>query len=456
MTSPSYGSQSAALRTFDIQETPDLLPSGGPDSDASPAANLRSLPTSAFESLRAADPQIAAILAAEVDRVRHGIQLTASENFTSPAVRAVLGSTLGDKHAEGYPGRRYYGGCEYLDQAEELGRARACELFGAAHANLQPHSGTLANLAAHAALLVPGDTVLAMSPRHGGHFTHGSSRNFSGKWFQTIGYGVRRADELIDYDEVRDLAREHQPKLIVCGATAYTRLIDFAAFREIADEVGAYLLVDAAQFSGLVAGGAVPSPVPFADVVACTSHKSLRGPRGGMILSTAELARRIDNAVFPFLQGAPLMHCVAAKTVALGEAADPTFGYYVQKVLANAAALADGLQQAGLRLVAGGTDTHMVLVDLGPDGVTGAEAEQHCRDAGMLLTKHVLPFDHRPPEQASGLRLGTLAATTQGMTEADLTTAASLIVRAIHGSDPAGVRAEVTDLASCYPFYPEV
>jgi glycine hydroxymethyltransferase len=366
----------------------------------------------------------------------------------------VLGSTLGDKHAEGYPGRRYYGGCEFLDQAEELGRSRACELFGAAHANLQPHSGTLANLAGHAALLVPGDTVLAMSPRYGGHFTHGSGRNFSGKWFHTIGYGVRARDERIDYDEVRDLAREHQPKMIVCGATAYTRLIDFAVFREIADEVGAYLLVDAAQISGLVAGRAVPSPVPYADVVSGTSHKSLRGPRGGMLLSTAQLARRIDNAVFPFLQGAPLMHCVAAKTVALGEAADPSFGYYVQRVLANATALAKGLEKAGMRLVTGGTDTHMVLLDLGADGITGAEAEQRCRDAGILLTKHVLPFDHRPPEAASGLRLGTLAVTTQGMTEDDMVTAADLIVRAIEGTDPEAVEDEVTELSSRYPLYP--
>jgi glycine hydroxymethyltransferase len=406
-----------------------------------------------FEVLRATDPQIADILFREVDRVRHGIQLTASENYSSPAVRAVLGSTLGDKHAEGYPGRRFYGGCEFLDQAEELGRVRACELFGAQHANLQPHSGTLANLAAHAALLVPGDTVLAMSPRYGGHFTHGSGRNFSGKWFQTVGYGVRPRDEQIDYDEVRDLAREHQPKLIVCGATAYTRLIDYAAFREIADEVGAYLLVDAAQIIGLVAAHAVPSPVPYADVVSFTSHKSLRGPRGGILLCTAELARRIDNAVFPFLQGAPLMNCVAAKTVALGEAADMEFAYYAQRVLANAGALASGLEAAGLRLVAGGTETHMVLLDLGPEGISGAEAEQRCRDAGILLTKHVLPFDRHPPEKASGLRLGTLAITTQGMTVDDMATAAKLIVRAIEGADPTTLAADVAALAARYPLY---
>ncbi|MFI5960427.1 serine hydroxymethyltransferase [Cryptosporangium sp. NPDC051539] len=406
-----------------------------------------------FDALRSADPRIADLLYGEYDRVRHAIQLTASENFTSPAVRAVLGSTLGDKHAEGYPGRRYYGGCEFLDQAEELGRTRARELFGAEHANLQPHSGTLANLAAFAALLVPGDTVLAMEPRYGGHFTSGSSRNFSGKWFRTVGYGVRRSDERIDYDQVRDLAAEHLPKLIVCGPTAYTRLIDFAAFREIADEVGAYFLVDAAQISGLVAGRAMPSPIPYADVVTCTSHKSLRGPRGGLILCTRALSRRIDNAVFPFLQGAPQMNNVAAKAVALGEAADADFVDYAQNVLTNASALACGLEAAGLRLVADGTDNHMVLVDLGDAGITGAEAEQRCRDAGILLTKHVLPFDHRLPEHGSGLRLGTLAATTQGMTEADMFTAAELIVRAIRGADPVALRNDVADLAEQYPCY---
>ncbi|EXG80583.1 serine hydroxymethyltransferase [Cryptosporangium arvum] len=404
-----------------------------------------------LDGLRSADPEVAEILTAEYDRVRHGVQLTASENFTSAAVRAVLGSTLGDKHAEGYPGRRYYGGCEFIDQAEELGRARACALFGAEHANLQPHSGTLANLAAFAALLVPGDTVLAMEPRYGGHFTSGSSRNFSGKWFHTVGYGVRRSDERLDYDEIRDLARQHLPKLIVCGPTAYTRLIDYAAFREIADEVGAYFLVDAAQISGLVAGRAVPSPVPYADVVTTTSHKSLRGPRGGIVLCTRALARRVDNAVFPFLQGAPQMNNVAAKTVALGEAGELAFVDYAQRVLANASALADGLESAGLRLVTGGTDNHMVLVDLGDAQVSGAEAEQRCRDVGILLTKHVLPFDHRLPEEASGLRLGTLASTTQGMTEADMEFAAELIVRAIRGEQ--GVGDDVADLAARYPCY---
>jgi len=407
----------------------------------------------AVDVLRSADPEVAEILGAEYDRVGHAVQLTASENFTSPAVRATLGSTLGDKHAEGYPGRRYYGGCEFLDQVEDLGRSRACALFGAEHANLQPNSGTLANLAAYAALLVPGDTVLAMEPRYGGHFTSGSSRNFSGKWFHTIGYGVRRDDERIDYDEVRDLALAHQPKLIVCGPTAYTRLVDYAAFREIADEAGAYLLVDAAQIGGLVAGRAVPSPVPYADVVTATSHKSLRGPRGGFILCTRQLARRIDNAVFPFLQGAPLMHCVAAKTVAFGEAGELSFVDYTQRVLDNAAALADGLESAGLRLVAGGTDNHMVLVDLGDSQVTGAEAEQRCRDVGILLNKHLLPFDPRTTEQTSGLRLGVLAATTQGMTEADMELAADLIVRAIRGDDPMGVRDEAADLAVRYPCY---
>src|SRR5919112_2024651 len=281
-----------------------------------------------FAALRAEDPEIADVVLAELERVRGGLQLIASENLTSPAVLAALGSTLTNKYAEGYPGRRYYGGCAQVERAEEIGIARAKELFGAAHANLQPHSGAGANLAAYAALLQPGDTVLAMDLPHGGHLTHGSKVNFSGRWFATVGYTVRRDTELIDYDEVRDLALAHRPKMIICGATAYPRLIDFARFREIADEAGAYLMVDAAHVIGLVAGRAVPSPVPHADVVTCTTHKVLRGPRGGMILCRAELAPRIDKAVFPFTQGGPLMHAVAAKAVALKEAALPGFQAY--------------------------------------------------------------------------------------------------------------------------------
>src|SRR5688572_30421615 len=293
-----------------------------------------------FAALRAADPEIADVVLGELGRVRSGLQLIASENLTSPAVLAVLGSTLTNKYAEGYPGHRYYGGCGEVDRAETLGIERAKALFGAEHANVQPHSGASANLAAYAALLMPGDTVLAMELPHGGHLTHGSKVNFSGKWFNTVGYPVRREDELIDYDEVRDLARTHRPAMIICGATAYPRLIDFARFREIADEVGAYLMVDAAHFIGLVAGGAIPSPVPHADVVCFTTHKVLRGPRGGMILCREELASRIDKAVFPFTQGGPLMHAVAAKAVALREAARPEFREYARQVVKNAQALA--------------------------------------------------------------------------------------------------------------------
>src|SRR5690348_13056238 len=296
-----------------------------------------------FDALQAEDPEIAGVVLGELDRLRSGLQLIASENFTSPAVLAALGSTLSNKYAEGYPGRRYYGGCQVVDQAEEIGIARAKELFGAEHANLQPHSGASASLAAYAAICQPGDTVLARSLPHGGHLTHGSKVNFSGKWFTMVSYGVRRDTELIDYDEVRDLAREHRPKMIICGATAYPSLIDFARFREIADEVGAWLLVDAAHFIGLVAGGAIPSPVPYADVVTFTTHKVLRGPRGGMIVCREELATKIDKAVFPFTQGGPLMHSVAAKAVALKEAMRPEYRAYARQVIANAKALAAAL-----------------------------------------------------------------------------------------------------------------
>jgi glycine hydroxymethyltransferase len=292
-----------------------------------------------FAALNRQDPEIATVLLDELDRQREGLQLIASENFTSPAVLAALGSTLSNKYAEGYPGKRYYGGCSEVDKAENIGIERAKALFGADHANLQPHSGASANIAAYAAFLVPGDTVLAMSLPHGGHLTHGSKVNFSGKWFNTVSYGVREDTELIDYDQVRELAREHRPKMIICGATAYTRLIDFAAFREIADEVGAILMVDAAHFIGLVAGKAIPTPVPFADVVCFTTHKVLRGPRGGMILCKEEHAAKIDKAVFPFMQGGPLMHAVAAKAVALREAASPEYQTYAKQVIAKRAAM---------------------------------------------------------------------------------------------------------------------
>jgi glycine hydroxymethyltransferase len=410
-----------------------------------------------FDALQAEDPDIAAVVLEELDRLRSGLQLIASENFTSPAVLAALGSTLSNKYAEGYPGRRYYGGCEVVDRAEEIGIARAKELFGAAHANLQPHSGASANLAAYAALCEPGDTVLAMSLPHGGHLTHGSKVNFSGKWFSIVPYGVREDDELIDYDEVRDLALEHQPKMIICGATAYPRLIEFDKFRAIADEVGAWLVVDAAHFIGLVAGKAIPSPVPYADVVTFTTHKVLRGPRGGMILCTEELAPRIDKAVFPFTQGGPLMHAVAAKAVALREAATPEYQAYARQVVLNAQTLAEGLAAEGMRPVSGGTDTHLALIDLREAGVTGKDAEARCGEAGIVLNKNAIPFDPQPPAVASGIRVGTPAVTTQGMTEGEMKEVAALMARAVRDSDGSGaadIRAAVGALVARHPAYP--
>ncbi|WP_433529682.1 serine hydroxymethyltransferase [Micromonospora sp. CA-263727] len=415
-----------------------------------------------FEQLSTGDPEIAEVVLGELDRLRGGLQLIASENLTSPAVLAALGSTLTNKYAEGYPGRRYYGGCAQVDRAEEIGIERAKDLFGAEHANLQPHSGASANLAAYAALVQPGDTVLAMELPHGGHLTHGSRVNFSGRWFQTVGYTVRRDTELIDYDEVRDLARTHRPKMIICGATAYPRLIDFARFREVADEVGAYLMVDAAHFIGLVAGRAIPSPVPYADVVCATTHKVLRGPRGGMILCRESLAERIDRAVFPFTQGGPLMHAVAAKAVALREAAQPEYRTYAAQVVANARALADGLAAEGMRPVSGGTDTHLALIDLRDTGVTGAEAEARCDAATITLNKNAIPYDPQKPMVASGIRVGTPSVTTQGLGEPQMRQVAELIGRAVR-TDPAvpggadelaRVAADVAELVADFPAYP--
>jgi glycine hydroxymethyltransferase len=419
-----------------------------------------------FTALQQQDPEIADVVLSELDRLRGGLQLIASENFTSPAVLAALGSTLSNKYAEGYPGKRYYGGCREVDRAEEIGIARAKQLFGAEgagpdggelHANLQPHSGASANLAAYAALLTPGDTVLAMALPHGGHLTHGSKVNFSGKWFNTVGYGVREDTELIDYDQVRDLAREHRPKMIICGATAYPRLIDFAAFREIADEVGAWLLVDAAHFIGLVAGKAIPSPVPYADVVTFTTHKVLRGPRGGMILCRADLASRIDKAVFPFSQGGPLMHGVAAKAVALHECLQPAYQGYARQVIANCQALAEGLAADGMRPVSGGTDTHLTLVDLRGLDVTGKEAEERCDAARITLNKNTVPYDPQKPFVASGIRVGTPAVTTQGMVETDMKEVAGLIGRAVRdadGSAAAEIAQAVGSLVASHPAYP--
>ncbi len=415
-----------------------------------------------FAALEATDPEIAEVVVGELARLRGGLQLIASENLTSPAVLAVLGSTLTNKYAEGYPGRRYYGGCAEVDRAEALGIQRAKDLFGAEHANLQPHSGASANLAAYAALVQPGDTVLAMDLPHGGHLTHGSKVNFSGKWFGTVGYTVRRDTERIDYDEVRDLALDHRPKLIICGATSYPRLIDFGRFREIADEVGAYLMVDAAHFIGLVAGKAIPSPVPHADVVSFTTHKVLRGPRGGMILCRDELAQRIDKAVFPFTQGGPLMHAVAAKAVALREAALPDFQGYASQVVRNAQALAAGLAAEGMRPVSGGTDSHLALLDLRDTGVTGAEAEARCDAARITLNKNAIPYDPRKPTVASGIRVGTPSVTTQGMREPEMRDIAGLIATAVRQDPavPAGANRlrdladEVSALVGKFPAYP--
>ncbi|TDC08686.1 serine hydroxymethyltransferase [Nonomuraea longispora] len=407
-----------------------------------------------FGLLRRQDPELAQVLLDELERVRVGIQLIASENFTSPAVLAALGSTLTNKYAEGYPGRRYYGGCEVVDRAERLAIERACRLFGAEHANVQPHSGASANLAAYAALLQPGDTMLAMALPHGGHLTHGSKVNFSGRWFDVVSYGVRRDNELIDYDEVRDLALRHQPKLIVCGATAYPRLIDFTAFRGIADEVGAWLLADMAHPIGLMAGGAIPSAVPYADVVTFTTHKALRGPRGGAILCTRELAGRIDRAVFPFVQGGPLMHVVAAKAVAFAEAARPEFAGYARKVIANAQALAESLDAEGMRAVSGGTDTHLVLVDLRGAGVTGVEAERRCAAAGITLNRNAIPYDPEPPAVTSGIRVGTPCVTTQGMGPEELKELGSLVARVVRDPGAAEeVRARVAGLLAIHQPY---
>ncbi len=410
-----------------------------------------------FAQLQAEDPQIATIILDELERLRSGLQLIASENFTSPAVLAALGSTLSNKYAEGYPDRRYYGGCADVDRAENIGIDRAKALFGAEHANLQPHSGASANLAAYGAFVMPGDTVMAMSLAHGGHLTHGSKVNFSGKWFDIASYGVRQDTDLIDYDEVRSIARERRPKMIIAGATAYPRLIDFAAFREIADEVGAILMVDAAHFIGLVAGKAIPSPVPHADVVTFTTHKVLRGPRGGMILCKEEHAAKIDKAVFPMMQGGPLMHAVAAKAVALKEAATPQYQAYAAQVISNAQALAAGLAEEGMRPVSGGTDTHLALIDIRGAGVTGDVAEVRCDAARITLNKNAIPYDPEPPSKGSGIRVGTPAVTTQGMEVPDMAVIARLIGRAVRdadGSDAAAIAAEVSALVSAHPAYP--
>jgi glycine hydroxymethyltransferase len=409
-----------------------------------------------FDDLQQTDPEIAGVVLDELDRLRGGLQLIASENFTSPAVLAALGSTLSNKYAEGYPGKRYYGGCEVVDRAEEIGIERAKQLFGAEHANLQPHSGASANIAVYGAFLQPGDTVLAMSLPHGGHLTHGTKVSFSGKWFNAVHYGVAQETEDIDYDQARDLAREHRPKMIICGGSAIPRLIDFKAFREIADEVGAILMVDAAHFIGLVAGGAIPSPVPYADVVTFTTHKVLRGPRGGMLVSKQEHAAKLDKAVFPMMQGGPLMHAVAAKAVALKEASTEDYKAYARQVISNSQALTDALAAEGMRPVTGGTDTHLALLDLQGIDVTGQQAEARCAAAGIVLNKNAIPYDPQPPSVASGIRVGTPSVTTQGMGEGDMKEIASLIGRAVRdedGSQASDIRKGVDALVTAHPAY---
>jgi glycine hydroxymethyltransferase len=410
-----------------------------------------------LEALRAADPEIAAAMDGELARQRTTLQLIASENLTSPAVLAAQGSVLTNKYAEGYPGRRYYGGCEHVDVAERLAIDRAVQLFGADHANVQPHSGAQANMAAYVALGVEhGDTVMAMSLAHGGHLTHGSKVNFSGKWFDIAAYGVVEETEQLDMDAIAGIARERQPKVIVAGYTAYPRHIDFAEFRRIADEVGAALMVDAAHFAGLIAGGAHPSPVPHADVVTFTTHKTLRGPRGGTILSRAEHAKAVDKAVFPMLQGGPLMHAIAAKAVAFKQAAAPEFAAYAAQVVANARTLAEALSGEGLRIVSGGTDIHYLLADLSALDLTGAEAEERCDAAGITLNKNAIPYDPRPPMVASGIRVGVPSVTTQGMGTAEMGEIARLIGRVLKSADETGaVRREVADLCARFPAYPE-
>ena len=411
-----------------------------------------------FQALEKQDPEISAILISELDRQRQNLQLIASENFTSPAVLAALGSTLSNKYAEGYPGKRYYGGCEEVDKAEIIGIARAKELFGAEHANLQPHSGASANVAVYQAFTKPGDTVLAMSLPHGGHLTHGSKVNFSGKWFNVESYGVRQDTELIDYDELREIALRVKPKMICSGATAYPSLIDFKTVRSICDEVGAIMWVDAAHFIGLVAGKAIPSPVEYADVVSFTTHKVLRGPRGGMILSKAAHAAAIDKAIFPGMQGGPIMSAVAAKAIALKECATAQYQAYAKQVIVNAKALAKSLETEGMRAVSGGTETHLALIDIRSTGVNGKVADERCGRAGISLNKNAIPYDPESPAVTSGIRVGTPAVTTQGMGSEQMPLIASLIARAIKdGEDQAKtaqIRKEVNALTAKFPVYP--
>jgi len=403
------------------------------------------------------DPEIRRVLMDEEKRQMDVIELIASENLVSRAVLEAAGSVLTNKYAEGYPGKRYYGGCEVVDVAENLARDRAKEIFGAEHANVQPHSGAQANTAVYFAVLKPGDTVLGMNLAHGGHLTHGSPVNISGQYYNFVAYGVDPQTETIDYDQVRSVALEHRPKLIVAGASAYPRIIDFKRFRDIADECGSLLMVDMAHIAGLVAAGLHPSPVPYAQFVTTTTHKTLRGPRGGMILCTAEWAAAIDKAVFPGIQGGPLMHIIAAKAVAFKEALEPSFKDYQSQVVKNAKALAEALKGYGFRLVSGGTDNHLMLVDLTPKGVTGRQAEQSLDKVGITVNKNSIPFDKRKPTVTSGIRIGTPAVTTRGMKEPEMELIASLIDRTLRDRENEDslkdISEQVKALTSRFPFY---
>jgi glycine hydroxymethyltransferase len=408
------------------------------------------------DSLRVADPIVADLIDREADRQRRGLELIASENFASRAVLEAMATVLNNKYAEGYPGKRYYGGCEVVDEVERLAIERAKQLFGADHANVQSHSGAQANFAAFMAVLPPGGKLLAMSLPHGGHLSHGAAVNHSGIIWNPVHYGVNPATGLIDYDQVRDQARQERPGLIVAGGSAYSRVIDFAAFRSIADEVGAKLLVDMAHFAGLVAGGVYPSPVPHAHLVTSTTHKTLRGPRGGIILCEASLAKAVDKSVFPGHQGGPLEHVIAAKAVAFGEALTADFKEYAAQVIANARALAEGLTARGFAIVSGGTDSHLMLVDLRSRSLTGKEAEALLGRAGITVNKNTIPDDPQSPFVTSGIRLGTPALTTRGMGTAEMGQIAGLIDRALGGADDAGlarIRGEVEMLATGFPLY---
>ncbi len=400
--------------------------------------------------LLGADPELADLLTGEAVRRAESLQLLAGENLASPAVLAALAGPLIDKYAEGYPGRRHHAGCALADAAELLAIDRAKRLFAAEHANVQPRSATSAMLAAYAALLKPGDVVLAMSLEHGGHLSCGSRANFSGRWFDFIGYGVHEQDGLIDLDQVRELAKLHRPKAIIAGGISYPRHIDWAGFRKIADEVDAYLIASAAQVTGLVAAGAAPSPVPYADVTVAATHKLLRGPRGGLLLCTAELADRVDRAVFPFTQGGAAMNEVAGKAVALAQAGTPEFGAYIRRAVDGARSLAGALERAGARPMTGGTDTHLVTADVSPLGVTGVEAERRCAAAGLLLGKCALPYDPAPAAETSGIRLGTGTVAAQGMGESELTEVGELIGALLSGGEPRAVGARVRELAQAF------